>query len=430
MTAATPPGALASRYATATLDALRLLFRQDFAREFDVELWDGTRVASSEKPRFSIRVLAPFGLRAALTPPLDLNPGRALVNGYLDLAGDAEAAVDAFERASQTLPRAALPLLLRQLLRLPRPGVGSADGAPRLRGRRHSRQRDAAAIGFHYDQPLAFYQSFLDPNLVYSCAYFENDEMTLEQAQIAKIDYLLRKLRLAPGERLLDIGCGWGSLVLRAAERFGAVALGITLSRPQRDEGERRIAQRDLDGRARIELRDYRDLGDQRFDKIVSVGMFEHVGRPRLGEYFSAAFRALRPGGLFVNHGIADQSPGRKGTRGGFIDRFVFPDGELVSVSDGLIAAERAGFEVRDIENLREHYARTLREWVSNLEQNAERAIAIAGERTYRVWRLYMAGSAQGFRSGRMGLFQSLLAKPHADGSLGLPATRRSLYEV
>ncbi len=412
-----------------SLAVLRMLFPEGIGREFDVVFWDGTHIAAGDGSRFTLRVVTPYALRAALMPPLDFNPGRAFVEGWIEIDGDAEAAVDALERAIQAFPKAGLPLLAARLLRLPRPPAGSRVGQARLRGRVHSRRRDAAAVGFHYDQPIEFYASFLDPRLVYSCAYFETPDQTLEQAQLAKIDYLLKKLRLAPGERLLDIGCGWGALVIRAAERFGAHALGITLSEPQRAEAVRRIAAARVDGRASVEVRDYRELGGQTFDKVVSVGMVEHVGRSRLAEYFKAAYAAVRPGGLFLNHGIADQTPQRKGYLGGFIDRYVFPDGELVPISEGLDVAERAGFEVRDVESLREHYALTLRHWVANLERNAQRAIAVAGERTYRVWRLYMAGSAQGFRSGRMGLFQSLLAKPHADGSLALPLTRRDIYE-
>jgi cyclopropane-fatty-acyl-phospholipid synthase len=415
--------------AATTLDVLRMLFRDEFARDFAVELWDGTRIPARDDQRFALRVLSPSGLRAALSPPLDLSPGRAFVERSIDMSGDLEAAVDTFERASRTLSRATLALLATRVLRLPRPAAVKPRGDAHLHGVLHSRNRDAAAVGFHYDQPLAFYAAFLDPNLVYSCAYFESDDMTLEQAQIAKIDYLLRKLRLRPGERLLDIGCGWGALVMRAAERFGAETLGVTLSRSQFEQAQRRISSRGLGGRASVELRDYRDLGDRTFDKIVSVGMVEHVGRAKMPEYFEAAFRALRSGGLFVNHGIADQEPGRAGFRAaGFIGRYVFPDGELVSISDSLQYAEAVGFEVRDVENLREHYARTLRHWVANLERNAASAIDAAGEQAYRVWRLYMAGSAQGFRSGRMGLFQSLLAKPHADGEVDLPRTRSDLY--
>jgi cyclopropane-fatty-acyl-phospholipid synthase len=422
--AAAPTGA-----AKDSLDILRAVFGDAVGSEFDVELWDGTGVRARDGARFTLHVRTPFALRAALTPPLDLNPGRAFVEGWLDLTGDFEAAVDALERAMQGFSRSAVPFLAARLLRLPRPPAGTRGGQARLRGRVHSRLRDAAAIGFHYDQPLEFYAAFLDPNLVYSCAYFETDDTTLEDAQRAKIDYILQKLRLAPGERLLDIGCGWGALVMRAAERAGVEALGITLSRSQYEEAQRRIAARGLGERAHVELRDYRELGNLTFDKVVSVGMVEHVGRPKLAEYFKSAFRALRPGGLFLNHGIADQSPQRRGYRGGFIDRYVFPDCELIPISDVLAPAERAGFEVRDVENLREHYMQTLRHWVANIERNAGRAIGAAGEQTYRIWRLYMAGSAQGFRSGRMGLFQSLLGKPYADGSLAIPRTRRDLYE-
>jgi len=263
---------------------------------------------------------------------------------------------------------------------------------------------------------------------VYSCGYFDGGAETLGEAQLAKIDYILAKLQLEPGERLLDIGCGWGALVMRAAEKFGAQAFGITLSRGQCKEARRRIAAAGLGDRATIELWDYRDLGALEFDKIASVGMIEHVGRERTGLYFEAAFRALRKGGLFLNHGIADQSHARRGERTtGFIDRFVFPDGDLLPVSEILLFAERAGFELRDVENLRENYARTTRAWLANLERNSSLAIAATNERTYRVWRLYLAGSAQGFRSGRLGVFQSLLAKPHSDGSVEA-RSRRALY--
>jgi cyclopropane-fatty-acyl-phospholipid synthase len=266
--------------------------------------------------------------------------------------------------------------------------------------------------------------------LVYSCAYWDDSIESLDDAQAAKLDYTLRKLRVRPGDRILDIGCGWGALVIRAAQRFGAQALGITLSRAQCDEAQRRIARAGVSDRARVELRDYRDLHGERFERIVSIGMFEHVGRARFAEYFRAAYDALHPGGLFLNHAISDQSVGRRSWRDrGFIDRFIFPDGELVTVADALQVAERTGFEVRDVENLREHYARTLRAWVSNLERNRDAAIAAAGEQIYRLWRLYLAGSAQGFSIGRLGVFQSLLGRPHADGSVDIPATRRELYK-
>lgn len=407
---------------------LKVFFRSEFARRFAVRFWDGTTVPASEHADFELLVNTPFALRAAFTPPLDLNPGRAYVERYVDIAGDAEAAVDAFAHAIEHLPKAAVPLLALRLARAPRVPRDARTRQAGLQGKVHSRKRDAAAIGFHYDQPLGFYRSFLDSAMVYSCAYFSRGIESLAEAQQAKIDYIFRKIRLMPGDQLLDIGCGWGALVIAAAQR-GARALGITLSRGQFEEATRRIAELGLQGRAAVELRDYRELGKRTFDKIVSVGMVEHVGRERLRRYFEAAFEALRPGGLFLNHGIADQTPGRRGMRAtGFIDRYVFPDGDLVAVSESNAIAERTGFEVRDVENLREHYARTLRAWVANLESRYDEIVRMTDERTYRVWRLYMAGSAQGFNRGRMGIFQTLFAKPDVEGRAGVPATRHDLY--
>ncbi len=414
-------------HARIAIAALRALFGDAYAREFGIALWDGTRVPAELIERFTFRVNAPGALRAAFAPPLDLSPGKAFAAGLIDADGDLVCAVDALYRAGVERPTRESVRLFRLLRRLPKAHVPKIREA-RMRGRMHSRARDRAAIGFHYDQPVAFYQTFLDRDMVYSCAYFDDGIESLDDAQSAKLDYTLRKLRLRPGERLLDVGCGWGALVIRAAQA-GAHALGITLSRLQFDEAQRRIAAAGVGDRARVELRDYRDLGSERFDKIVSVGMFEHVGRARFADYFRAAYDALRPGGLFLNHSIADESPTRQGEKGsGFMRQFVFPDGELVAVSDALGVAERCGFEVRDVESLREHYARTLRVWLTNLERNRAAAIAAGGETSYRAWRLYLAGSAQGFISGRMGVYQSLLARPHADGRVDLPPTRRDLY--
>ena len=407
---------------------LRMLFGEQYARRFSIRLWDGTLIPASESAGFTLCVNHPGALRTAFKPPVDLNAGRAFAAGLLDIEGDMEAAVDELLHAIDRPGGAALvqlTLLLRRLPIAPLPELREAH----LRGKRHSLARDRAAIGFHYDQPVAFYQTFLDPNLVYSCAYFDDGVTSLEQAQLAKIDHCLRKLRIRPGERLLDIGCGWGALVVRAAKEFGAYVLGVTLSRSQEEEARRRIAAEGLQERARVERWDYRELPTTTFDKIVSVGMVEHVGREKLPEYFSTAYRLLKPGGLFLNHGIARQNHAMKdGKASGFMGRFIFPDGELVTISDALQFAEKTGFEVRDVENLREHYARTTRAWVANIERNRARAIGEAGEQSYRAWRLYMAGSAQGFRTGRMGLFQSLLGKPEKDGALTLPATRRDLY--
>jgi cyclopropane-fatty-acyl-phospholipid synthase len=415
-------------YARIAVAILRLFFGGAYAEQFGVRLWDGTRITASGDERFVLRIDAPGALRAAFAPPADLSIGRAFGSGSLGVDGDLEEAIDALYRAAASLTAARMLRLIAALRRLPKQALPALREAS-LRGRSHTIGRDRAAVGFHYDQPLEFYASFLDPQLVYSCAYFDEGVDSLEAAQAAKLDYTLHKLRLRPGERLLDIGCGWGALVIRAARDFGARALGITLSRRQYEEAKRRVAAAELGDRARVELRDYRQLNGERFDKIVSIGMFEHVGRARFGEYFRAVFEALRPGGLFLNHAIADQSPKRTGFKAsGFMGRLVFPDGELVAISDALHAAERAGFEVRDVENLREHYVRTLRAWLANLERNRDAAVGAAGEQSYRVWRLYLAGSAQGFRSGRIAVYQALLAKPDASGHVDLPPTRRDLY--
>jgi cyclopropane-fatty-acyl-phospholipid synthase len=413
-------------HARIAVAVLRLIFRDYFARHFGVALWDGTRIRAAGEERFVLCVNSGGALRAALTPQFDLAAGRAFGAGLLDVRGDLENAVDALLRARAAMRGIDVFRLARLLRRLPKEALLPLREA-KLRGRIHSRSRDRAAIGFHYDHPIAFYRSFLDWDMSYSCAYWDDGVETLEEAQAAKIDYTLGKLRLTPGQRLLDIGCGWGALVVRAAQ-CGVYVLGITLSRPQCEEAQRRVAAAGLEDRARVEQRDYRDLRGEQFDKIVSIGMFEHVGRARFREYFRAVHAALRPGGLFMNHAIADQSSGRGGRAGDFLDRFIFPDGELVAVSESLRAAEAAGFEVRDVESLREHYTKTLRAWVANLERNRTEAIAAAGETSYRLWRLYMAGSAQGFNTGRIGVYQSLLAKPDAAGRVELPPTRRDLY--
>ena len=409
-----------------SLAALRVLFGKAYVRDFGVWLWDGTRVPSEGSETFVFCVNAPGALRIALAKPTDLAAGRAFVGGLIDIEGDVESAVDALMRATSSLSPLRALRLMHLLRRLPEGELPELREV-HLRGRLHSRGRDSAAIAFHYDLPVDFYRTFLGPHLMYSCAYFDDGVDAIDDAQDAKIDYVLRKVRLRPGERLLDIGCGWGSLIMRATSRFGARATGITLSKSQYEEARRRISE---DGNAaEIHLRDYRELGDAKFDKIVSIGMFEHVGRRKLREYFNAAFRALRPGGLFLNQGIATQDPAyRSGKATDFISRFIFPDGELVRVSEALAAAEVAGFEVRDVENLREHYVRTLRAWVAKLERNRAIAVAAADEHAFRTWRLYMAASAQGFRVGRLGLFQVLLGLPDAGGRVTIPPTRRDLY--
>jgi cyclopropane-fatty-acyl-phospholipid synthase len=410
--------------ATALLEAI---FGDAFRRDFAVRLWDGTTLPStSDRTDFTLLVNTPGALRSAFTPPLDRSAGATFVAGGLDVTGDLTAAIARLNAANvsrTTLQKARIALMLLRLPRDPRPApLGAA-----LHGRLHSRKRDRAAISYHYDHPVDFYRTFLDRDLVYSCAYFDDGVTSLEGAQQAKLGYVLDKLRLEPGMSFLDIGCGWGSLVIAAARR-GAQALGITLSSVQHEEANRRIAALGLSDRARVEFRDYRDLTGLTFDRIASIGMVEHVGRTRLPVYFAAAIAALRPGGLFLNHGIAEQSPGRKAPPNPFIERYVFPDGDLVAAGDSLAIAERSGFEIRDVENLREHYARTLRAWVANIERNRDAAVAAAGEAAYRVWRLYMAASAVSFDAALIGVYQSLLARPDVAGQVAMPQTRRDLY--
>jgi cyclopropane-fatty-acyl-phospholipid synthase len=409
-----------------SIDVLTVLLGARLGRDAAVRLWDGTAIAAPDA-KFELLVNAPFALRAAFSPPMDLRPGEAFVEKWIDVSGDLESAVDAIERSTERLSPIDLARIAAGIARLPR--APRASGSAHLTGATHSKARDAAAIGFHYDQPVEFYASFLGSQLVYSCAYWDDGVEDLDAAQRAKLEYSLDKLRLSPGMRLLDIGCGWGGLVIAAAQR-GVHALGITLSERQYEEARRRIDELGLGGLAHVERTDYRDLGGRRFDAIASIGMVEHVGRERLNEYFAIAYDALEPGGLFLNHGITGQTRDGKGIRlrNDFIGRYVFPDGDLVPVGMTLNAAESAGFEVRDVENLREHYARTLRAWVANLESNRDEAIAATSEHAYRVWRLYMTGSARNFGLGRLGLAQTVLAKPHEDGSSRIPATRRDLY--
>ena len=436
-------GARALAAARAVLDDV---FGPVTSRRFAVRFWDGTADEPAEEPRFTIVLASPGALRRMLLPPSELALTESYIFGDVDIEGDLEAAADLGDIAASRLrsPRALLHLA-RHVMALPRDEAeNSADRtltrSAHLSGRRHTTRRDREAVRFHYNVGNAFYALWLDAKMVYSCAYFAREADDLDQAQESKLEHICRKLRLKPGERLLDIGCGWGGLIMHAARRYGVFALGITLSDAQAETARERIAAAGLGDRCHVELRDYRQLArEPRFDKISSVGMVEHVGAQRLDDYFASAWGALRPGGLFLNHGIvsiAGSRPesrwsrvaGRVWKRGAFIDRYVFPDGELVPAATVIASAEKAGFELRDVESLREHYVRTLRHWVHRLESHREEAIALAGEPTYRVWRLYMAASAYGFRTGRIGIIQSLLAKPWADGRVELPRTREDLY--
>ncbi|GMQ88419.1 MAG: class I SAM-dependent methyltransferase [Gammaproteobacteria bacterium] len=289
---------------------------------------------------------------------------------------------------------------------------------------RHNSKR---SIAHHYDVSNDFYHLWLDPEMVYSCAYFKDSEQSLARAQQDKLDYICRKLRLEPGQTLLDIGCGWGALIRWAARHYGVQAHGITLSEEQYRYALRRIRAEGLEGQVTVELRDYRDLPDQpQYDRVVSVGMFEHIGRKNFDAYFRTAKRALKPGGLFLNHGITNDTGWRKTPLTRFINRYIFPDGELARISDVNDAMEKAGFELLDVESLRRHYALTLRRWVKSLEMHKTLAVRAAGDKIYRLWRLYMAGSAYYFTQGNINVYQVLVG--HVGQPLPIPLRRDDLY--
>lgn len=400
-------------------------------RDFQVRLWDGTTWGAVQQPRFTLVLKHPGALRAMFSRPSELTLGEAYIYDDFDIEGDLEAVFQLADFLLEQERNLGKTLdLAKRLQKLPiNNRAHEKRRTAHLSGSVHSRERDQQAISYHYDLPAEFYALWLDRRMVYSCAYFATPEEDLDSAQERKLDYICRKLRLGRGERLLDIGCGWGRLIMHAVARYGVEAVGITLSAPQAELARQRLRESGLGDRCRVEVSDYRDLEHgQLYDKIVSVGMFEHVGEALLPEYFNRAYELLRPGGVFLNHGIAYSATyHRQGPS--FCDRYVFPDGEMVPVGTTIRAAERSGFEVRDVESLREHYELTLHHWVRRLEDHAEQARAISDDTAYRIWHLYMAGSAHGFRTGRLNVYQTLLAKPRHGGS-GLPLTREDWYRV
>lgn len=426
----------------------RLAFGPPERRAFDIRYPDGTRErAGAGPPQFTLVLPHPWSLRAMFWPPAESRVAEAFITGAFDVEGDLEAATALAPEIRDRLCRpAALAALLARVLVLPAPPA-HRDPVVRLArrhhfARRHSLGRDRAAVRAHYDAGNDFYALWLDERMVYSCAYFRTPDATLDEAQRAKLDHLCRKLRLRPGQRLLDVGCGWGALVIHAASHYGVDATGVTLSSAQAELARARIREADLSGRARVEVRDYRQLApSEPFDRIASVGMFEHVGRGRMHEYFRTVHRLLRPGGLFLNHGIIESPTRRAGgwrtalrrlvwREGSFIDRDVFPDGDVVPLALEIAAAEAAGFETRDVESLRPHYVRTLRAWVGRLEARYDDAVRAAGETAPRTWRLYMSASAHAFAMAHIGLCQVLFARPDAAGRAPLPLTREDLYST
>lgn len=376
-----------------------------------VILWNGLQVDLAEvTPEVTVRLPGPASLTYLLNPSLE-NLASAYVEGKLQVEGQLQSVI----KMANALAEKSFPSTGR---------LGQL-----FRPLSHTRSQDKQAIEYHYDVSNDFYQAFLDPAMVYSCAYFEQGNESLATAQEKKIDHILRKIAVKPGDRLLDIGCGWGALLIRAAEKFDAQCTGITLSENQCSLATQRIAHAGLSEKIKIRLMDYRDVTGK-FDRITSVGMFEHVGLKNLPEYFAKIASLLTDDGLALNHGITttntDHSTARYGA-GEFIEQYVFPKGELPHIGRVLTAMQEGGLEAHDVENLRRHYAQTCALWAENFENNSERIRALIDERRFRIWRVYLAGCAHAFRNDWISLNQIVCSKAGRDANTQ-PWSRRYMY--
>ena len=394
------------------LAQLAMRLRSTHPTPLRLSLWDGRSLDFGPDPKVTIVVPRKNALRCFLPPDL-MKLGEAYVEGRIRVEGSLR---DIFEASARFVQAAARRDRMRRL----------------LWAATHTQKHDRKAIEYHYDVSNEFYRLFLDRNMVYSCAYFRRDADTLDQAQEQKLDHILTKLNVQPGHRLLDIGCGWGALITRAAAKYGCIATGITLSRNQYELARERIRAEGLEGRCEVRLQDYRDVPETGgYDRIASVGMFEHVGLKNLRTYFGKMNALLAEDGVVLNHGItsayADNRIVGLGV-GRFIDKYVFPDGELPHLSVVLREMSSAGFEVADVESLRRHYARTCEHWTENIESNRAEATRIAGEKRYRIWSIYLAGCAFGFARGWMNIYQVLAVK--ARGPNPLPPTRDWIYRA
>lgn len=377
----------------------------------------GFRLGEFDTPRVTLDVRDLTGVASLLTPSLD-SLGRSYVEGHIDVTGSVQDIVDmAYRLSDHGAKEQGNGLVSRLIHRI-------ADATS------HTREQDRKAIQYHYDVSNEFYAQWLDPAMVYSCAYFETGTETLADAQQKKIDHILTKLKLEPGQTLLDIGCGWGALVLRAAEKFGARCVGITLSQNQYDLATERVREAGLQDRVEIRLQDYRDVRGP-FDRISSVGMFEHVGLKNLADYFRIIHDLLAPGGWALNHGITSTDPQNGETRHGggrFIDRYVFPQGELPHIGTVLTTMQEGGLEPVDIESLRRHYARTLNCWSDAFEAKAEHLKTLVDDKHWRIWRVYLVGSQWAFEHDEISLFQVLCCRAGRSAQ-SMPWSRRWMYE-
>ena len=385
--------------------------RNQAALPLRLVLWNGQQLDFGQQvPQVTIKVPHVSALSYLLTPSL-FNLGKAYVEGKIEVEGRAKEIISVGSAlAHHTLrPEGRFARLVRSV--------------------QHTRKKDAEAIRYHYDVSNDFYRIWLDENMVYSCAYFENGDEDLGAAQLKKIDHILTKIRLQPGQTLLDVGCGWGALVIRAAQKFGAKCVGVTLSQNQFDLAQERVKQAGLADRVEIRLEDYRDVHGT-YDCITSVGMFEHVGEKHLAEYFDKLCSLLADDGIVMNHGITTTDPDNGETAfggGEFIEQYVFPHGELAHIGTVLNAMQRGGLEVLDVENLRRHYTKTCGIWAENFEDRAARIRTLVDDRRFRIWRVYLAGCAYAFTQDWVSLYQVVCTKANRDAST-LPWSRRYMY--
>ena len=414
---------------SAQLQHIRELFAEflpTYQGNASVRLWNGETVIGKPGNPTTLIIRNPAVLRKLVVGQDLLTLGEAFLIGDVDVDGPIEEVFELVDSLQQHSPRLRLHWLAG-LKTLGLPAHYHAKETRKSRAKRAMRHNSRASIGHHYDVSNEFYRLWLDPEMVYSCAYFQDTTQSLAQAQCDKLDYICRKLRLKPGQKLLDIGCGWGTQILWAAKYYGVTAHGITLSREQYEYAKARIEHEDLAERVSVELCDYRELSpDARYDRIVSVGMFEHVGLRQFPLYFGKVRELLNPDGLFLNHGITNDAGWRDTPITRFVNRYVFPDGELTRIGEVNQAMEDAGFEIIDVENLRPHYELTCRRWVQRLEAASEQAQKLTNDMTYRIWRLYMAGSAHYFQQGSLRLYQVLASV--ADIPWQLPLRRDDLY--
>lgn len=407
-----------------------------------IRAWDGSQAGPPGAPTLVVRNRR--AVRRLLFKPGELGLARAWVAGDLDIEGDLYTALDllaglVWERGEEarSLAQALRDPEVRAAVRglvllggLPLPPAPPPEEVRRVRGHLHTKRTDRRAISHHYDVGNDFYEIVLGPSMVYSCAYWADPPPagTLEDAQRDKLDLICRKLALGPGLRLLDVGCGWGSMAMHAAREYGVSVVGVTLSQEQAAYARKRVADEGLTDKVEIRVQDYRDVDDGPYDAISSIGMAEHVGAERYLEYADVLHRLLKPGGRLLNHQIG-RRPQRDETSykvDEFIDSYVFPDGELQPIGVTVTQLERAGFEVRDVESIREHYALTLRRWVDRLEADWARAVRLTGPGRARVWQLYMAACALAFERNRIGVNQVLAVRTSESGDSGMPLRSRT----